>query len=188
MSDEKHHDTLIEKNPNVFLPLLFSSNSVKEHVIKKSKITGTWAESVDIFSCASRPICTFSTSQKKWFTFKPIMMTDSCSLITTKKQCRCPIILIYYDFYAQANHFNLFLPEGSCCSAPPPENTATSVSIDLSITGKSYASAVKQTSQASPSVKLPSTSTKATLFKQPCQALTSHNTTASSSNTKTRVN
>ena len=90
MSDEKHHDTLIEKNPNVFLPLLFSSNSVKEHVIKKSTITGTWAETVDIFSCPSllkRPICTFATSQKKWFTFKPIMITNSCSLITTKKQC-----------------------------------------------------------------------------------------------------
>ena len=89
MSDEKH-DTLIEKNPKVFQPLLFSSNSVKEHVIKKSMITGTWAETVDIFSCPSllkRPICTFSTSQKKWFTFKPIMITDSCSSITTKKQC-----------------------------------------------------------------------------------------------------
>ena len=77
MSDEKHEEirrlssTLIEKNPKVFQPLLFSSNSVKEHV-KKSKITGTWAETVDIFSCASllqRPICTFSTSQKKMVYF-----------------------------------------------------------------------------------------------------------------------
>ena len=58
ISDEKHEEicrlssTLIEKNPKVFQPLLFSSNSVKEHV-KKGKITGTWAETVDIFSCAS---------------------------------------------------------------------------------------------------------------------------------------
>ena len=48
---------LIEKNPKVSQPLLFSSNSEKEHVIKKSKITGTWAETVDIFqvvhSCLS---------------------------------------------------------------------------------------------------------------------------------------
>ena len=96
MTDGKHEEirrlssTLIEKNLNVFQPLLFSSNSMKEHV-KKSKITGTWAATVDIFSCASllkRPICPFSTSQKKWFTFKPIMITDSCSSITTKKQCR----------------------------------------------------------------------------------------------------
>jgi len=102
MSYEKHEEihrlssTLIEKNPKVFRPLLFSSHSVKEHV-KRSKITGTWAETVDIFSCASllrRPICTFSTSQKKWFTFNPIMITDSCSSITTKKQCRCPITLM----------------------------------------------------------------------------------------------
>jgi len=45
MSDEKHEEirslssTLIDKNPKVFQPLLFSSNSVKEHV-KKSKIRG----------------------------------------------------------------------------------------------------------------------------------------------------
>ena len=66
MSDEKHEEirrlssTLIEKNLKVFEPLLFSSNSVKE------KITGTWAETLDIFSCTSllkRPIYTFSSSQ-----------------------------------------------------------------------------------------------------------------------------
>ena len=57
MSDEKHEEirrlssTLIDKNPKVFQPLLFSSNSMTEHV-KKSKITGTWAETFDIFSCA----------------------------------------------------------------------------------------------------------------------------------------
>ena len=50
MSDEKDEEirrlssALIEKkNPKVFQPLLFCSNSVKKHVIKKSKITGTWA-------------------------------------------------------------------------------------------------------------------------------------------------
>ena len=89
MTDAKHEEirrlssTLIEKNPKVFQPPLFSSNSVKEHV-KKSKIKGTWEETVDIFSCESplkRPICTFWTSQKKWLTFKPIMITDSCSSI-----------------------------------------------------------------------------------------------------------
>ena len=46
MSDEKHEEirrlssTLIERNPKVFQPFLFASNSVKEHV-EKSKITGT---------------------------------------------------------------------------------------------------------------------------------------------------
>ena len=46
ISDEKHEEirrlrsSLIENNPKVFQLLLFSSNSVKEHV-KKSNITGT---------------------------------------------------------------------------------------------------------------------------------------------------
>ena len=44
MSDEKHEEirrlssTLIEKNPNVFQPLLFSSNSVKDHVRKAKSL------------------------------------------------------------------------------------------------------------------------------------------------------
>ena len=116
VSDEKHEQirrlssSLIERNLKVFEPLLFSSNSV-EDLVKNSKITGTWAETVDIFSCASlleRPICTFSSSQKKWY-----------------------ITLMYHDEYAQANHFNLLLPRSGCCSAPLPENTVSSVSIDL---------------------------------------------------------
>ena len=51
---------------------------------------------------------------------------------------------MYYDDYSQANHFNLLLPQGSCCSAPLPENTASTVSIDLDNNGNSYAAAVKQ--------------------------------------------
>ena len=108
-----------------------------------------------IVSCASllkRPICTYSTLHKKWFNFKSIMNTDSRSSITTKKQCRCPITLMYYYNYAQANHFNLLLPRGSCGNAPLPENTTLSVSIDLHKSGNSSASAVKQTF---PYVKLP---------------------------------
>ena len=61
---------------------------------------------------------------------------------------------MYYDDYSQANHFNLLLPQGSCCSAPLPENTATTVSIDLDNNGNSYAAAVKQNSQTCPSVLL----------------------------------
>ena len=72
---------LIEKNSKLFQPVVFSSNSVKEYVIEKSKITGTWAESVDISSCASL------LNTEKALYFKPIMITDSCSSIATKKQC-----------------------------------------------------------------------------------------------------
>ena len=53
--DEKHEEirrlssALIEKNPKVYQPLLFSSNSVKEHDIITVR-----AETVDIFNnCAS---------------------------------------------------------------------------------------------------------------------------------------
>ena len=68
-SDRKHGEirslcnSLIEKYPQVFQPLLFASRSVDEHV-KKSKLAGSWAETVDIFSCATllkRTISTFST-------------------------------------------------------------------------------------------------------------------------------
>ena len=92
MSDEKHEEirrlssALIKNNPKVFQPLLFSSISVKKHVMKKSKTTSPWTY---LFTCPSllkQPICTFSTSQKKWFIFKLIMITDSCSSITTKRQ------------------------------------------------------------------------------------------------------
>ena len=49
ISDEKHEEirtlssSLIERKTKVFEPLLFSSNSVEDHV-KNSKITGTLAE------------------------------------------------------------------------------------------------------------------------------------------------
>ena len=95
MIDEKHEEirrlssALIEKNPKVFQPPLFSSNSVKEHAIKEKEDHGHLGRNCR-HSCASllkRSICTFSTSQKNWFTFKTIVITDLCSSITTKKQC-----------------------------------------------------------------------------------------------------
>ena len=55
MSDEKHEeiprlsDSLFEKNPKVFELQLFFLNSLKD-LVKKSKITGTPAETVDISS------------------------------------------------------------------------------------------------------------------------------------------
>ena len=57
------------------------------------------------------------------------------------------ITLMYYDDYAQANHFNLLLPRGSCYDAPLPEKTASSVSVDLDNIDNAYASAVKKASQ-----------------------------------------
>ena len=46
MIDAKHEEirrlssALIEKNPKVFQPLLFSSNSIKEHAIKEKEDHG----------------------------------------------------------------------------------------------------------------------------------------------------
>ena len=59
-------------------------------------ITGTWAETVDIFSCASLLLKAthmyLLNKTEKGFNFKPMMNTDSFSSIATKKQCRCRIL------------------------------------------------------------------------------------------------
>ena len=110
-SDKKHEEirrlssSLTEKNPKVFEPLLFSSKSVEKHV-KNTKITGTWAEIVDVFSCPSllkRPICTFSTKQRKWLNFRAVLNIDLISSIATKNQYRCPITLMYYAWWLFSN-------------------------------------------------------------------------------------
>ena len=107
------------------------------------------------------------------------MNIDSFSSIT-KKKCSCPITQIYHDDYAQANNFNLLLPRGSCCGAPLPENTASSVLIDLENNGKSViCQSCEQMSQTHPSFKPPSI--KATESKQPGQDLASLNTKTLSS-------
>ena len=61
ISDEKHEeiprssDSLFEKNPKVSELQLFFSNSSKD-LVKKSKITGTQAETVDISSVVHRSL------------------------------------------------------------------------------------------------------------------------------------
>ena len=58
--------------------------------------------------------------------------------------------------------FNLLLPQGNCCNAPPPENKPSSVIIDLDNVEQSYASAVKQSSKTCPPTKISSTTTNTT--------------------------
>ena len=59
IGDEKHEeiprssDSLFEKNPKVFELQLFFSNSLKD-LVRKSNITGTPAETVDISSVVHR--------------------------------------------------------------------------------------------------------------------------------------
>jgi hypothetical protein len=45
-------NAVIEDFPQVFLPLLFTHTTVEEH-LKHSRKDGTWAETADIFSCAT---------------------------------------------------------------------------------------------------------------------------------------
>ena len=105
ISDEKYEeiprssDSLFEKNPKVFEPSNFSLNSL-EDLVRKSKITGTPAETGHKFSCVSllqRLICTYSSSQKKKFDFKQIFNARTFSLIKGKKQFRCLITLMFHD-------------------------------------------------------------------------------------------
>lgn len=94
ISDEKYKEIprssygLFEKNPQVFVPPLFSSNFLEE----KSKITEIPAETVDMYSVVhGSSICTYSSLQKKGFSFQPIIIAGSFSLITTQKQCKSAI-------------------------------------------------------------------------------------------------
>ena len=58
MRDQRHQEIrkltcdLIEKNQPKFMPFLFAKKSVMQHVMTARK-QGTWAETMDIFSCAS---------------------------------------------------------------------------------------------------------------------------------------
>ena len=88
-------DSLFEKNPKVFELQFFFSNSLKDPV-RKSKITGTPAANVDISSVVHRSLSDqFVPFIVTGFSFEPIINADSFSLITTKKQCRYFITLMY---------------------------------------------------------------------------------------------
>ena len=106
-----------EKSKAFELPLV-SSNSLKD-LVRKSKITGTAAENMDVYifswvSLLKRPICTYySSSRKKGFSFEPIIDAGSFLLITTKRQCR-----FFYQLYipiifnAKSHNFKLLPLEG----------------------------------------------------------------------------
>ena len=83
-------DSLLEKNPKVFVLLLFSSNSLG----KKGNITENPAETVGKYieirtSVLQQPICTYASMQKKGFSFAPIINAVSFLLTTKRKQSRC---------------------------------------------------------------------------------------------------
>ena len=109
---------MIAEYPKVFEAYQFSSKTIKEHLKKISK-DGTWAETMDIFSCATvlqRTINVYSITSQKWTIFEPCVATQAT--ITCNRSCLCPFTLILHDLHPIANHFNLLEPEGGCCEAP----------------------------------------------------------------------
>ena len=70
-------------------------------------------------SSAVHPNCISHRHRRKGLNFEPTINADSFSFITTNKQCRCSITLIYHNniYIIQARYFNLLLPRGSFCSA-----------------------------------------------------------------------
>ena len=124
-------NAVIEDFPQVFLPLLFTHTTVEEH-LKHSRKDGTWAETADIFSCATvlqHTIVVYSMAKEKWVKFDPYLKITA--RMTVKRFCDCPITLVLHDFFPQSSHFNLLETDGDCCSAPTPENSKESVFIDL---------------------------------------------------------
>ena len=57
-ADEEHEklramvNNVIELHPNAFEPFLFNSENAEAH-LRKSKVVGTWAETLDIMACAT---------------------------------------------------------------------------------------------------------------------------------------
>ena len=103
ISDEKHEeiprssDSLFEKNPKVFELQLFFSNSLKI-LSRKARSRELRQKLWTYHRLCITPKGTdlyHSSSQKKGFSFEPIINTDSFAFITTKKQCRWFITLMY---------------------------------------------------------------------------------------------
>ena len=64
---------MIAEYPKVFEAYQFSSKTIKEH-LKKSSKDGTWAETMDIFSCATvlqHTINVYSITSQKGTIFEP---------------------------------------------------------------------------------------------------------------------
>ena len=129
---------MIAAFPKVFEAYQFSSKPVKEHLQKSSK-DGTWAETIDIFGCATvlqRTINIYSVKSQKWITFEPHVTTQAT--ITCNRSCPCPFTLILHDLHPIANHFTILDPEGDCCEAPAPQNPPEKFKIDLPAADESH--------------------------------------------------
>ena len=87
---------MIAEYSKVFEAYQFSSKTVKEH-LKKSSKNGTWAETMDIISCATVLQCTinvYSITSQKWTILEPRVATQAT--ITCNRSCLCPFTLILH--------------------------------------------------------------------------------------------
>ena len=106
-----------------------------EEYLSKSTKDGTWADTIDIFSCATVLQCTiaiFSVASRKWFNFEP--RVNCAATISHNCSFAYPFTLVLHDLYPGANHFHLLEPEGNCCNGPAPTNAASKVHIMVDLT------------------------------------------------------
>ena len=97
--DQRHQEIrrstfdLIEENQPKFISFLFAKKSVIQHVMMARK-QGTWADTMDIFSCASlfnRSIYLYSMKSQHWLIFKPLVGVKPQSVLASRnKQSDCP--------------------------------------------------------------------------------------------------
>ena len=83
----------LRKISTVFELQFFFSNHLKD-LVRKSKIMGTLAETVDISPVVHHSLDQFVSLivTEERFQFEPIINTNSFLLITSKKQCRTGVL------------------------------------------------------------------------------------------------
>ena len=149
-TDEGHEklramvNNVVELCPTAFEPFLFESENVEVH-LRKSKVVGTWAETLDIMACATllrRKIFLYSLSTGKWLKFKPLFRHDINEKVpfpssVARLNCTCSVTLSYNDWHPLSNHFNLLVPTGPCCESPEPKNHPETTTMYLDMDGYS---------------------------------------------------
>ena len=149
-TDEGHEklramvNNVSELYPTAFEPFLLNSEKVEAH-LRKSKVVGTWAETLDIMACATllrRKIFLYLLSTGKQLKFKPLFRDDINEKVpfpssVAPLNCTCSVALSYNDWHPISNHFNLLVPTGPCCESPEPKNHPETTTIHNDIDGYS---------------------------------------------------
>ena len=156
--------------PNVFEPLLFACNTIKEHLAKSCR-NCKWAETAVIYSCATVLQCNivaYSMTRGKWMKFTPRVKMDA--KISNSRPCDCPVTLVLHHSTPATNHFNLLQAEGDCCLDPMLENVRENIMIDLVNIGKETFNNL--------TTSMPSSSSKSKEVKKQTSSIMTSKTTA----------